>query len=336
MTAPKKHRKTDSKERVIFEVVSDDEALLLHDDDGPQPVDWTEFWGKDPEPIRYLVEPLLAEGEVTRVYAQAKVGKSLLIQECAAALATGNSVLGQDVERIGVLYIDQENTHADWKTRLSDMGYGKGDDWSRFHWYSLQQWPPLDTKAGGALVVARVQQHGARLVVLDTQSKFLEGEEDKLDTQGNFYRNTLMPLKDLGVSVVIIDHAGNDPMKPRGSSGKRDDVDTVWRVTERGKDALTLIRTHQRSRHEVDKFFLDRVGDPLRHVIPGAVAKDEQIIGECVEAIKALDLPPGKNGRVSGRKVIETLRATRKAAGLKGFRDDVVWSALRRLNGDDT
>ncbi len=325
-----------AKKTPVFEIVPDDrEPILLPGAGGPRPVDWEEFWGKPAEPIQYLVEPLLAVGEITRVYAQAKVGKSLLVQECAAALATGGKVLGQGVDPIDVLYIDQENTQEDWKTRLTDMGYGLGDDWSRFHWYSLQSWPPLDTAEGGAALVAMLQHHEAELIVIDTQSKMLDGEEDKQPTQVAFYQNTLMRLKRLGVTVVIIDHAGNDPSKPRGSSGKRDDVDTVWRVSTRAKDALTLERTHHRKLHAVNKVYIDRHSEPLRHVIAGDVAKDEQLMGEVMAAIQALDLTPGNNGKISGRKAIEGLRAAAKVNGRKSYRDQLVWDAVRRLSGDD-
>ncbi len=215
------------------------------------------------------------------------------------------------------------------------MGYGPEDDWSLFHWYSLQSWPPLDTPAGGAAVLAKIRHHEAELVVIDTQSKMLNGEEDKQPTQQAFYQHTLMLLKRLGVTVVIIDHAGNDPAKPRGSSGKRDDVDTVWRISPRAKDALTLERTHQRKHHAVDKLYIERLVEPLRHVIAGDVGKEEQVIAQCTKAIQALDLVPGKGGKVTGRSVIAQLRATRQAEGRSAFRDDTVWAAWRRLSGKE-
>jgi hypothetical protein len=316
-----------AKKRQVFEVIpSDDEPVLLpsSDDAGLHPVDWDEFWGKPAEPVRYLVAPLLAEGEITRVYSQAKVGKSLLIQECAAALATGRQVLGQDVEPVPVVYIDQENTEADWKTRLTDMGYGPDDDFALFHWYSLQPWPPLDTAAGGALVVATVEKHHARLVVIDTQSKMLHGEEDKQPTQQAFYQHTLIPLKRLGVSVVIIDHAGNDPTKPRGSSGKRDDVDTVWRVSDPMKNRLLLDRTHHRRAHDVDRLFIDRLLDPLRHLPTDAADKDEHALAQCVVAIRGLDPQPSQD--TSARQVIRLLREADHR-----FREATVRTAWKRV-----
>jgi hypothetical protein len=294
--------------------------------DGPQPVDWQEFWATDPEPIRYLVEPLIAQGEITRIFAQAKVGKSLIIQEAAAALAMGKKVLGYACEPTDVLYIDQENTWDDWKVRLADMAYGPDDDWSRFHWYSLQSWPPLDSAEGGAALLEKVQAHGAGLVVIDTQSKVLDGEEDKAPTSAAFYRHTLLPLKRLGVAVVIIDHAGNDPAKPRGSSGKRDDVDVVWQAMLRTKDKLTLKRTHTRKRHEQDVLYVNRLLSPLRHELATEDERDEEMIDACMDAILALE--PRPDLAASGNTIIKDLRATKK-----GYRDATVREAWRRISG---
>ena len=276
--------------------------------DGIQSMNWAEFWSTDPTPVGYLVEPLIAEGEVTRIFAQAKVGKSLLVLECAAGLATGRGALGYAaVERVPVIYVDQENTPDDWKTRLADMGYGPDDDWSDFYWFSFQSWPPLDTAAGGGALLRVVQDRGARLVVLDTQSKFLEGEEDKAFTGAAFYRHTLLPLKRLGVAVVVFDHAGNDAAKPRGSSSKRDDVDTAWRAERVGADGLRLTRALSRKRHEVDQLALVRRLDPLRHEPQGVggIASAEKV-AECIEAIRTLD--PIPTARTSGREVIKRLR----------------------------
>ena len=223
-----------------------------------------------------------------------------------------------------MVYADQENTWDDWKPRLTDMGYGRETDWSRLRWYSLQSWPPLDTPAGGDCLVQHVARHGAQLVVLDTQSKFLGGDEYQASTSAAFYRHTLLPLKRLGVAGVILDHAGNDPSKPRGSSGKRDDVDTVWQLTARTRDRITATRTHSRKRHNVDTLYLRRVGDPLRHEVETADERAEQLIDRCFEAILALQPIPGPT--TSGSEVLARL----KKAG-KGYHKATVQEAWRRV-----
>ncbi|MGY1857529.1 AAA family ATPase [Modestobacter sp. SYSU DS0290] len=303
------------------EQATDEEAEQLPG--GIQSVDWADFWATEPTPIRYLVDPLIADGEVTRVYAQAKVGKSLLMLECAAGLATGRGALGKVTgESVSVVYVDQENTPDDWRTRLSDMGYGPDDDWSSLHWFSLQSWPPLDTAAGGAELLRVVQERGARLVVLDTQSKLLEGEEDKSFTGAAFYRHTLLPLKRLGVAVVVIDHAGKDGSSPRGSSTKQDDVDTIWRVEKAGSGRVRLVRTHGRKRHAVDDLRLVREADPLRHIpqrpsqpapvsggdLASSATHLDEKVRDCVAAFHGLE-PAIDPAKTSQRQALDRLRA---------------------------
>ncbi len=298
---------------------------------GISPVHWSEFWERDPEPIRYLVDPLFAAGEVTRLFAQAKVGKSLLALETMAALATGREVLGTQPDPQSVIYIDQENTPDDWRDRLTSMGYSEADDLSRLHWYSLQSWPALDTKAGGQAVLGKVAEHGASIVVFDTQSKMLDGPEDKADTAGAFYRHTLLPLKREGCAVVIIDHAGNDPSKPRGTSGKRDDVDVVWQVAVRARDKLKLARTHSRKRHNRDHLYVNRLLHPTRHEIATEEERAEELLEACTAAILALD--PRPDPTASGRAVIEALKAAKQQGKGKGWREATVQEAWKRLKG---
>jgi hypothetical protein len=292
---------------------------------GRREVDWAEFWANDPEPIRYLIDPLFAAGEVTRVFAPAKVGKSLLVLEAMAGLATGREVLGETPTPTHVVYVDQENTPDDWRDRLESMGYDASDDMSRLHWYSLQSWPPLDTADGGEAIIRTVQEHLAEVVVIDTQSKVLEGPEDKSDTAAAFYRHTLLPLKRIGCAVVIIDHAGNDESKPRGSSGKRDDVDVVWKVSRSG-DAVSLARTHTRKRHELDRLSLRRELNPTRHVVRNGSAEParafESRVEACMEVIASLDLPP----RPSGRAVTQAIRKSSHK-----FENKVIAEAWNRL-----
>ena len=228
-----------------------------------------------------------------------------------------------------MVVLDQENTEDDWKLRLVDLGYGPEDDWSRLRWYSLQDWPSLDTAAGGRVLAEHVTRHGAKLVILDTQSKFLEGEEDKSFTSAAFYRHTLLQLKRMGLSVVILDHAGNDGSKPRGSSGKRDDVDTVWRLTIRTIGSLKAERTHARKRHEQDVLYLRRQSNPLRHEVDSADDdRQEQAIDRCVTAIYALE--PRPTARETGNSIIKRI----KDAGGKGYQRNTALEAIKRYQRD--
>jgi 5S rRNA maturation endonuclease (ribonuclease M5) len=211
------------------------------------PIDWQTFWAQDATPATWLVEPLIPAGRQVAIFSAAKAGKSLLTLEMAAAKATGKAVLDQEAgEAVHVVYVDMEMTEDDLRERLEDLGYGPDNDLSRLHYYQLQNLPPLDTPQGGKVLYDIVKHHQAQLVVLDTMARVVEGDENDADTYRDFYRHTGRAIKQTGASLVRLDHSGKDQTKgQRGSSGKADDVDVVFRMTVE-QTSVILTCTHSR------------------------------------------------------------------------------------------
>lgn len=237
-------------------------------------VDWHELFTKPPQPPLWHAKPLVAAGRITLLYSPGKVGKSLIAMETALAAATGMPVLATPAkDPVNVLYIDQEMTQEDWLERLTGMGYGPSDApllTGRLHLAQLQPWLPMDTYAGGAVVAAEAERIGAELVIIDTASKVSRGEENQNDTHQAFYRNTVVPLKRMGMSALVLDHTGKEIERgARGGSAKTDNVDLAFELLTRGRDLLTLRCTHARFRDEMllSPVLLRRTIDPLRHEI---------------------------------------------------------------------
>jgi hypothetical protein len=254
-------------------------------------VDWTALWSKAGQPIDWLCEPLLIAGRAVALFSPAKAGKSLLLLEICAALATGRPVLGNPArEPIHVLYVDLENTEEDLRERLADLGYGPDDDLQRLHYKSFPALPALDSWKGGAHLAAIAAHHDAQLVVIDTVSRVIEGEENSADTFRALYRHAVLPLKRDGRAVLRLDHSGRDLTRgQRGSSAKVDDVDAVWQLITRPGGAVDLKRTHSRNRHGADRFTLARLANPLRHMPASqAVAAD---VAAVIALLDHLELP---------------------------------------------
>src|SRR5690348_8072441 len=57
-------------------------------------LDWAQVFDGAPDDVDWLVPDLIARGQSYSVVSPAKAGKSLLLLEVAAAVATGRSVLG--------------------------------------------------------------------------------------------------------------------------------------------------------------------------------------------------------------------------------------------------
>lgn len=236
---------------------------------GPRPIDWPEFWAADRSEIEWCCYPILPRGRQAAMWAVHKTGKSLLTLDIAAAAATGRPMLGgPPIEPIDVVYMDMEMTEDDLEERLADMGYGADVDLSRLHYYLLPSLPALDTGVGGAMLAAIVDRHGAGLVVIDTMSRVIQGEENDADTFQNFYRHTGLLLKQRGCSLLRLDHGGKDVAKgQRGSSAKGDDVDIVWRLTPGDGAQLNLHRERARMGWIDEHVVLRRQLEPLAHVV---------------------------------------------------------------------
>jgi hypothetical protein len=137
-------------------------------------------------------------------------------------------------------------TLEDLRDRLSEFGYGPDDDLSHLHYALLPSLPPLDTEAGGIALRDAAVAVGAKLVVIDTTSRVIQGDENDADTMRAFYRFTGLLLKQALIAWVRLDHSGKDAGKgQRGSSAKNDDVDVVIRL-ERTKAGVKLTATHRR------------------------------------------------------------------------------------------
>lgn len=89
-------------------------------------------------------------------------------------------------------------------------------------------------------------RHDAHMLVLDTMARVVNGDENDADTYRGFYAHSGVRLKRLGVALLRLDHAGKDPGRgQRGSSGKNDDVDVVFRL-DHAEDQVVLSWTHSR------------------------------------------------------------------------------------------
>ena len=211
-------------------------------------IDWEKFWLQDHSEEQWLCEPLLAKGKQHAIYAGAKTGKSLVMLEICAALATGRAVLKQAAGKpIRILYVDYEMTAADVQERLRTFGYTEDDDLSNLHYILLPSIAGIDTKEGGQIVIEAAKAWEADLVVVDTTSRAVEGPENDADTFRAVYRHTGLGLKAAGITFARLDHSGKDLSRgQRGSSAKNDDVDIVWQLSAKDDGVKKFTATHRR------------------------------------------------------------------------------------------
>jgi hypothetical protein len=230
-------------------------------------INWSELWADEREE-EWIVEPLLAERRLVALYSAPKVGKSLLMLEMAAAIANGTGMFGfPSSGPRRTLYIDFENDpRGDTKARLIDMGY-KPDQLDNLVLLSYPTMAALDSEKGANELMAAISAYDCSIVVIDTVSRAIEGEENENDTWLKFNRHSGMAMKRAGISMIRLDHSGKDSSKgQRGGSAKSGDVDAVWRMTRDG-DIITLKCEAERFPITLKEFSLKRCENPLRHDI---------------------------------------------------------------------
>lgn len=263
-------------------------------DDLFAPIHWPTAWHAAVEEPTWIVPQLLQAGRSASLVGSAKSGKSLLMLEIAAAVATGGTALGQKLTPRGVLYVDLENALEDITGRLHALGYGPDSDLDRLTYLSFPPLPPLDTEAGGAALTVLARQHHAELVIIDTLSRVIEGDENESRTVLDLYRHTMVPLRRDGIAVVRLDHLGKDPTRgARGSSAKVDDVDVSWQLTVRGSELVEVRRTHARALGYPETLLLHRRTGPLRHVVAtGPATHVTADVADVARRLDELGLPP--------------------------------------------
>lgn len=254
-------------------------------------LDWHEAFAASPDDIEWIAHPLFEKGRLYSVYSPAKAGKSLVTLDVAAALATGHTPFtGQPREPLHVLYIDLENDPIDLVERLQDLDYQPGQ-LDRLHYLSFPGLPALDSATGGRHLLAAALHYHADVVVIDTVSRTIAGEENSADTFHQLYRHAMVPLKRLGVTVIRLDHAGKDEEKGmRGSSAKLSDVDAAWKLTRTGPDRLRLDRTAARNSHSPEYVVLDIDEAPLRHRLVIEEQPDDRV-AQLVSTLDRLGVP---------------------------------------------
>ena len=237
-------------------------------------VNWFEAFARQGSEVDWLIPPMIEAGTVNALFGKPGAGKSLIAAEWAVTLVK---------EGKNVLIIDDENREADTVDRLKGFGCHPSE-LDRLIMYNFAGLPPLDTEEGGRHLTALAEVNEASLVILDTTTRLICGEENTASTWLQLYRCSLVPLKGRGITVLRIDHPGKDDTKgQRGSSAKSGDVDSIYRLVHESGDLVTLICEKSRSGHHEQAITYRRhqeKNETTGKVIPGTLWHEMVALGD--------------------------------------------------------
>lgn len=295
-------------------------------------VDWEVAFADESEEV-WLVPGVICDERSHAIYADAGLGKSLLVLEICAALASGKSAMGLPaLAPMKVLYFDHENTlKGDVVPRLRSMGY-TAKDLSGLVYSSFPEMAPLDTAKGGGQLEETLNRVRPRLVIIDTVSRTISGDENSNSTWLDFYIHAGKLLKSRGIAYVRIDHTGkNADAGMRGGSAKKGDVDLIWSLTGKAKDKRFGL-TCEKSRVPVPSKELEltrHTSPTLRHELRarGSTPDWNELVAENEKFTKALGLIDAdqiSQGTLRGQKDVwrRVSRQAKKAGiGIETFRE---------------
>lgn len=291
-------------------------------------INWPELADEDDD-IQWVVENMWPTGRTIVLFALQKTGKSLVSLHMATSLALGvDPFTGKETTPRIVVYLDYEMTRMDIQERLVDMGHYsamKSGALDRLRYALHPPTQPMDTAEGGRQVLAMALGEHADVVIIDTLSRVIKGDENSADTFRAFALHTGTPLKAHGISVMRLDHEGKSKEQGmRGSSAKGDDPDITYRLEEID-GGYKLVRGVSRVSYVQAEIVLSKRDDPLS--FRTAEAKWSFIVGAPERARELTALGAPKN--ISVRAMAKWLRDNGHPTG----KNKVLNDAVRYRNG---
>lgn len=210
------------------------------------------------KPPEWQIEGILVENSLGIVYAPPARFKSFLALSMALSTAYGLPWMGREVKQGGVLYVSAEGQGGMGKRIKAWMTHHGVSGGPGVPFYLYGSAVNLGIKAEVRGLIEAVPA-GVRLIILDTLHRCMPGanENDSKDV-GMFTNGCAKLQRELGVSIIIVHHAGKDISKGmRGSSSIESDVDTVIRLERKaGEDCITVKCGKQKEFEEFRAFTL--------------------------------------------------------------------------------
>lgn len=240
-------------------------------------VDWDNLWEADTS-ADFLVGDIMERGEQVSIYGAGGAGKSTFARAWALSLANGLPFLdGEAQEAVKVLFLDSENGLKIIQREFQKLGIRPSEN---LIYMSFPELGALDTEAGAEKFVALLDEHSPDVVVFDSASRFISGEEDSSGPWIQWHRLVMNPLKKRGIASIRLDHPGKDLSRgQRGSSAKTQDVDTIWKfnMDSSGQRIMTCERSRSGNFELGEEIFLnftkDDKGNSYYKVIDYSVLK---------------------------------------------------------------
>lgn len=208
--------------------------------------------GKPLQSPDWLVDELIAKGDLTMMIGEPGVGKSWVSMLLAVSVAEGwESFMGKRLLLDGgqrVLYVDEENPEMLIPYRLRKLGLSnQGMKNIRF---LHQQGVKLDKHPD--YILEEALDYSPTLIVLDSLTRIHTQDENNAGAISTLFNDGILPLvRSTGATLLVLHHVNKSDStssftRARGSSDLSGVIDCGLDITGKGEHSLTM--KHYKSR----------------------------------------------------------------------------------------
>lgn len=187
-------------------------------------------------PRKYLIDGLLAEGELSVLWAAPKSGKTFIALRLAFGLACGVGMWGRAVSPGAKVLLVAAEGQGGLKKRVDALAEELGEDDNAF--LVLAQAPNINSPDNELdTLIQIVRDHDIALVILDTLARtFGDADENSAKDMGIFVKNIDQIRHQTKAHVLVIHHSTKEGQTARGSSALEGAADIILKVTKPTKD----------------------------------------------------------------------------------------------------
>ena len=198
---------------------------------------------KEPQPVDWILDGLIASPDITVLWGDGGVSKSLFIQALAVAMANGDETfVGLPLKKHGrVLYIDEENPEDVVISRLRKLGLTEAGRKNLYYvWYGGVR---LDSEP--EKLYDDVLEFNPVALFIDSFSRIQTAPENDADVMNKIFTDAIYPVaRKLQVPVIALHHS-NKTGGIRGSTAIRNAADLSLKVEKATSGSKELVNQYR-------------------------------------------------------------------------------------------
>ena len=185
----------------------------------------------------WLVRDVFHGGEVIILWGESQAGKTALLLDMVAAIASGTDWAGHPVTRTNVVYVALEG-QIGVRTRVQALEHDRGTGHLKSVHYVFNPCNVASEEDVNELALTALK-HDAKFIVIDTLSASIAGtaEENSNSAMSGMIANVQRLTQMTGAAVLLVHHCGNDPKRgARGAYALHANPDVSIEVGRSGED----------------------------------------------------------------------------------------------------